>query len=172
MPFARCWFSDANRPPSLLVRLCQALGKKPPKLLRPSLSWLGCRVSPPFSECPINPPVLPLQRQDPVQGYVQISAGDLAASGPGRELPLQGGLQGLPPVPSRDHDRDRQRGAASNPPPPFCSTTTAPHEGTFMLLSFEFKEVQTLPEPAAVTQGRRARGRGRGREMDKKELRT
>lgn len=31
-----------------------------------------------------------------------------------------------------------------------CSTTTVPHEGTFMLLSFEFKEVQTLPEPAAV----------------------
>ena len=42
------------------------------------------------------------------------------------------------------------------PTSPFCSTTTAPHEGTFMLLSFEFKEVQTLPEPAAVTQGRRA----------------
>lgn len=117
MPFARCWFSDANRPPSLLVWLCLAPGKKPPILLRPSLSWLGCRVSPPFSECPINPPVLSLQRQDPVQGYVQISAGDLAASGPGRELPLQGGLQGLPPVPSRDRDRDRQRGAASNPPP-------------------------------------------------------
>jgi hypothetical protein len=31
-----------------------------------------------------------------------------------------------------------------------CSTTTTPHEATFMLLSFEFKEVQTLPEPAAV----------------------
>lgn len=51
------------------------------------------------------------------------------------------------------------------PTSPFCSTTTAPHEGTFMLLSFEFKEVQTLPEPAAVTQGRRAFwgvGEGRG----------
>lgn len=33
-----------------------------------------------------------------------------------------------------------------------CSTTTAPHEGTFMLLSFEFKEAQTLPDPAAAVQ--------------------
>lgn len=33
-----------------------------------------------------------------------------------------------------------------------CSTTTAPHEGTFMLLSFEFKEAQTLPDLAAAVQ--------------------
>ncbi|CAM4710429.1 unnamed protein product, partial [Lepidochelys kempii] len=39
-----------------------------------------------------------------------------------------------------------------------CSTTTASHKGTLTLLSFEFKEVQPRPEPAAVTLGYRGGG--------------
>lgn len=41
------------------------------------------------------------------------------------------------------------------------STATAPPQGTLTLLSFEFKEVHCLPEPAAVPlQGRHQWGQG------------
>lgn len=66
--------------------------------------------------------------------------------GLGENCPYRVACKVCLPVPSRDW-----RWGATWNPPLFCSTTTVPHEGTFMLLSFEFKEVPTLPEPAAVT---------------------
>lgn len=83
--------------------------------------------------------------------------------GLGENCPYRVACKVCLPVPGRDW----RWGAAWSPSSLFRSTasTTAPHEGTFMLLSFEFKEVPTPPEPAAVALGRRARfvGRVRGR---------
>lgn len=64
--------------------------------------------------------------------------------GLGENCPYRVACKVCLPVPSRDW----RRGAAWNPAPTLRS---APHEGTFMSLSFEFKEVPTFPEPAAVT---------------------
>lgn len=66
-------------------------------------------------------------------------------------------MQGLPPSPLP------QPGHGTHHPPllPPCSTTTVPPEGTLTLLSFEFKEVCGLPEPAAVLlEGRHEWGQG------------
>ncbi|XP_027749957.1 voltage-dependent R-type calcium channel subunit alpha-1E isoform X3 [Empidonax traillii] len=52
-------------------------------------------------------------------------------------------------------------GRTIHPSFPPRSTATAPPQGTLMLLSFEFKEVHCLPEPAAVPlEGRHERGQG------------
>lgn len=73
--------------------------------------------------------------------------------GLGENCPYRVACKVCLPVPSRDW----RWGAPRNPSSLFRSATTVPHEGAFMSLSFEFKEVPALPEPAAVSVGRRAR---------------
>lgn len=115
---------------------------------------------PPFAECPLLTRLCFLcSGRIPYKDMYKLVRVISPPLGLGENCPYRVACKVCLPVPSRDRRWGAPRTLLS-----VCSTPTAPHEGTFMLLSFEFKEVQTLPEPAAVTQGRRAHcGVGGGR---------